>query len=513
MAHAVAIPARISPDYRGLPFWMNRTLEELQKFRSDPNTDVVHDLRVALRRSRSIADAMKEVDPHPDWNEMRQAARKMFRSLGELRDVQVMADWLNKLCPEDDALKNHLLETLAHAERLANLKAQHRAERFDDRHWKKLMHSLGARMRRVHADGDAAHCLALERLEEAKELHRRAMRTENEKPWHALRVGIKHFRYTTESLLPAAHAEWAESLKRVQEVLGNIHDLDVFSLRLRRAMAQHVGETNADWDSRIAAEREKNVETYRQLALGTASVWSEWFSGFPRDGWERYANARIRATRNAMDPKPGRSTLLSRFSLRIWSQLRIQKVAVVFSDKTGRRILETAARLSGVRQQNGNPDRKANGKKAREKFARTFLLRSPVPPRWTFAEWERAAWAIRFQRGPEPGQRNKRFAKLSDEQQAPICLLAGILRMACAAQKSGVARSSSLRIETLPQGLLLHIAGVEDSPKNAARFAAAKRMLERSLGKTILIQVESEISAIPNNQTNYTPPFPISIVR
>jgi len=49
---------------------------------------------------------MKEVDPHPDWNEMRQAARKMFRSLGELRDVQVMADWLNKLCPENDALKN-----------------------------------------------------------------------------------------------------------------------------------------------------------------------------------------------------------------------------------------------------------------------------------------------------------------------------------------------------------------------------------------------------------------------
>jgi len=31
---------------------MSRTLEELQTLRSDPNTDVVHDLRVALRRSR-----------------------------------------------------------------------------------------------------------------------------------------------------------------------------------------------------------------------------------------------------------------------------------------------------------------------------------------------------------------------------------------------------------------------------------------------------------------------------
>jgi len=33
---------------------------------------------------------------------------------------------------------------------------------------KKLSRSLSARMRRVPADGDAAYCLALERLEEAK---------------------------------------------------------------------------------------------------------------------------------------------------------------------------------------------------------------------------------------------------------------------------------------------------------------------------------------------------------
>ena len=100
---------------------MNRTLEQLREFRSGPNSDVVHDLRVALRRSRSIADAMQEVDPHPDWNEMRIAARKLFQSLGELRDVQIMADWLNRLCPEQDALKDYLLQTLAAAEKLANL--------------------------------------------------------------------------------------------------------------------------------------------------------------------------------------------------------------------------------------------------------------------------------------------------------------------------------------------------------------------------------------------------------
>src|SRR2546422_10483745 len=48
--------------------------------------------------------------------------------------------------------------------------------------------------------------------------------------------------------------------------------------------------------------------------------------------------------------------------------------------------------------------------------------------------------------------------------------------------------SSSLRIDDLPQGLLLHAGGAEDSPKNAARFTEAKRLMERSLGKTILVQ-------------------------
>src|SRR5438045_5619483 len=283
MAHAVSFPSGAPSEHRNLAFWMQRTLKELANVRSEPTNDAIHDLRVALRRCRSIAAAMEEVDPHPDWKEMRSCARKLFRALGELRDVHVTAEWLDRLHPEEDALKRQMLLALKDGEHLARAKAQRRVAGFDQSRWKKLTRSLRSRVRRVPADGEAACCLALERFEEARELHRRALRTENAKPWHALRIGAKHFRYTVESLLPAAHEQWRDSLKRLQEILGNIHDLDVLAGRLKRMRGQQLEENLQDWQARIENARQENLRTYRQITLGTTSVWNTWLSGFPRD--------------------------------------------------------------------------------------------------------------------------------------------------------------------------------------------------------------------------------------
>src|SRR4029077_14544553 len=101
---------------------------------------------------------------------MRKGARKLFRALGELRDAHVMTDWVNQLQPESDSLKTKMLEALASMEKAAQEKASRQAERFDAKAWKALSRSLTSRVRRVPLDGDAARCLALERLEESREL-------------------------------------------------------------------------------------------------------------------------------------------------------------------------------------------------------------------------------------------------------------------------------------------------------------------------------------------------------
>ena len=64
---------------------------------ASPDVDAVHDLRVAIRRCRSVAGVMEEVDPDPSWVEMRKLGRKLFRQLGELRDTQVLEEWTKNL--------------------------------------------------------------------------------------------------------------------------------------------------------------------------------------------------------------------------------------------------------------------------------------------------------------------------------------------------------------------------------------------------------------------------------
>ncbi len=91
-----------NPEKVGLPYWMNRVLEEHSKLGGELPAEPVHDLRVALRRCILIADVMKDLDPGGDWKAMRKAGRRIFHRLGALRDTQVLAEWIEKLGPPDD---------------------------------------------------------------------------------------------------------------------------------------------------------------------------------------------------------------------------------------------------------------------------------------------------------------------------------------------------------------------------------------------------------------------------
>ena len=81
----------------GLRAWMERVLVECDRASTGFDIDAVHDLRVALRRCRSLADGLIAIDPDSSWKEMKKAGKKLFQAPGELRDMQVMAEWIEKL--------------------------------------------------------------------------------------------------------------------------------------------------------------------------------------------------------------------------------------------------------------------------------------------------------------------------------------------------------------------------------------------------------------------------------
>jgi CHAD domain-containing protein len=481
MASVTPFPSGAQPEHRGLTYWMERVLKELESVRKAPDPDAVHDLRVAIRRCRSVAAVMEEVDPNPAWGELRKVARKLFRELGELRDTQVLDEWVKKLGAEGDPLRVQLQESFETHEKELREEALRVAGKFDEKAWKRLERTLRKRARLVPAGSLAAECLALERFEEAKELHARALRTEKPKPWHELRIGLKRFRYTVEGLLPEHYAAWSENLKRMQDLLGEVHDLDVLELVVKEKGSAGPEESLKTWEEMIARERHARMETYRQRTLGKTSLWNDWRHGLPQgERLEAAALARLQATALAVDTNRRRTAQVSRLALALFDALSRAHAAPVFAERDLRRVLQAAVRLHGV---GATLDAKRP-----QKAARKFLLGLPIPPGWTIEEWELLAWAVRFHCGEEPKPKNRAFAKLSEEQQKNVRALAGVLRLAGALRKCSVASGGGIRTEKSADAMIVRVPNFNDTEENAARLAAGKHLLETYLEKPLLLK-------------------------
>ena len=482
MASTNTVPGS-DKEHRGLSYWMERVLKELEKVRTAPDPDAVHDLRVALRRCRAVAAVIEEVDPDPAWREMRRLGRKLFRQLGELRDTQVLEDWVKTLSQEADPIRQRLLGNLGVRENQLRAAAVRVANKFDQKAWKKLERTLRGRARLVPADRQAAEYLALERLEAAKELHAQAQRTEKPKAWHELRIGVKRFRYTVENLLPARYEIWGAELKRLQDLLGDVHDLDVLAATLNDdGGVPESTELRAAWVERIASERHHRIETYRQLTLGKTSLWQTWRQGLAQGGHlQAAAMARLRATAKAMEGNASRTAQVSKVALKLFEGLRHVEASPVFETKTSRKLMRAAARLHAIGA--------ALNRKSPQKAARDYLRGMGVPLSWTAGEWEVLTNIVRHHRGALPDANHKAFTKLTDEQQKTVSALAGVLRLARALRKCGVTLATGIRVEKSVDALIVQLPGLEESEEAAARLAAGKYLLESSLGKPLILKV------------------------
>jgi CHAD domain-containing protein len=485
----VATLAGPQPERRGLTYWMDRVLKELDHVRKEPATDAVHDLRVAIRRCRSVAAVFQEVDPDPAWEQIRRVPKKLFRKLGDLRDAQVMEEWVKKLAPGDDPVHAELRTSFQTNETDLRQRALRAAEKFDVKTWKRLERKLHERAQLIRAGSLAAQCLAVERFEEANQLHTQAQRTDKSKPWHQLRIGLKRLRYTVENLLPEQYELWSDNLKRLQDLLGDIHDLDVLAATIKKITSAGAVGVYTLWEETIRRERSQRVDTYRQLTLGTTSIWNDWRQGLPQGNrLALAAMARLRVTARATDTHPRRSAQISRISMAVFDALRSAHAAPAFGERRVRRILRAAARLqrAGEAVQTGSP----------QKASRRFLRQLPMPPTWTFEEWELLGWTVRYHRGAEPNTDRGAFAKLSEAEQKNIRALAGVLRLARGLRRCGIDSCDGMRAEKSVDAVVLHVPGLTDTVETAARLAAAKHFLETHLGKALILKPTPKLEKV-----------------
>jgi HD superfamily phosphodiesterase len=292
--------------------------------------------------------------------------------------------------------------------------------------------------------------LALERWTAAHDLHTRAMRNRSQVAFHTLRIGIKRFRYIVENFLPDEHKAWSNDLKHMQDLLGEVHDLDVL---WATALSCHVfpDETSRqEWHARIAEERIKRIEGYRQRMVGPDSLWNLWRAGLPQGKQiEEIATRRMKLWAKVLDPDFAHSERVARFALELYDSLdrvgllrstnnTLNKTAKNGDAADARACLYLAALLHDVG--------KAKGNKAHHKQSLELIKSHGTPLGWKAQNMARVAIVARFHCGALPRRGHKALRDLLPDEQRITIQLAAILRLANALDAAHDGQIRRLRI-------------------------------------------------------------------
>ncbi len=515
----------------GLRAWMERVLVECDRAAAGFDVDAVHDLRVALRRCRSLADGLMALDPDSSWKDMKKAGKKVFQALGELRDMQVMEEWIEKLSAssgdaasrvstgdlsredQGDRVAMKLLEYVHRRESECKQEARKDLDQFDRKQWRQWSRTLPQRSSRVRPGSAVYLHLALEKWTDAYELHKHALQSRSQVGWHQLRIGIKRFRYTVENFLPCQHELWGDDLKDLQDALGEVHDLDVlWALAVRPDVSAFPDvESRTRWREKLNVERAKRIARYREKMVGKQSLWRVWRAELPAGPQLRAAAmSRLRVWAGYLDPDFAHSQRVAQLALFLYDGLRNAGVlkgggsAGSNSNSHGdlkydlRAVLQAAAFMHDV----GKVKSAANHQKKSYR-----MIRELTPPLgWNAQELELAAVVARYHRGALPRPRGKTLQSIELPDRPLVMELAGVLRLADALdigcgdgrkngkkiekikKKNKSDRAPRIEVSAQDHFVEVRVAGYSALERSAEDVAAARHLLETVLRRPLLVR-------------------------
>jgi CHAD domain-containing protein/HD superfamily phosphodiesterase len=509
----------------GLRYWIWRVVEECLHISSDFAPDPVHDLRVSLRRCRSLADGWMALDPDPDWKAMKKAGKCLFQRLGALRDIQVMMEWIERFeqtsaaraplrraqgklalpllsgqpggepgpapaLPQDgspDPALQSLLKILAAREQEQKLEAQAALEQFDRKQWRHWAKSLPARSARIRPGSPLFRHLALERWTAARELHNRAMRNRSQVAFHRLRIGIKRLRYIVENFLPAEHKAWSNDLKEIQDLLGEVHDLDVFWSTAVSCRVFPDADSRRRWQKRILAERTQRIERYRRKMTGADSLWPVWRAALPQGREiQALATRRMKLWAKGLDPDFPHSERVASLALQLYDGLLAAGWEPAADRISARSSLLAAALLHDVG--------KSKGAKGHHKASYNMIRAHGNPLGWSPADLQRAALVARFHSGALPTRKHRTLRDLLPGEQKATIQLAAVLRLANALDAAHNGHIRRVQIENVcikPKGseaLMIAAEGYNPNHSTARTIAAERHLLETVLHRPVLLK-------------------------
>lgn len=476
----MSIPPRHSKSGKsGFRHWMRQVIRQCSSDDDRFDINSVHDLRVALRHCVSIGDGLSEFDPNPGWKRLKHSAKRLLKRMGELRDVQVLLDWLKRLDLETAEPGSTLERHLEQEETRCKAEATDAVASFDRKDWRSLARRLSRHAESVEPGSLPAQYVVLRGWEKAFRRHCFALRSRSRMSFHRLRIAIKDFRYSLEFFMPVFYSSCAADLKCLQDALGECHDLDVLWGKIS-GLSGVSTTAKSGLRTKIETGRRLRITKYLAKAKGKRSLWVAWRAALPHDqNLEECAVAALALWASFRSCDFIRDRRAARLALELYDALASRGFADGFSSERTRYVLEAAAVLQGVGR--------SPGKKEHHKRTYRIIRRLPIPIGWKPKDLRLTALIARYAGKALPQEKRKEFRAVSKAERHATFFLSGILRIAnCFAQISE-ARVRKSSVDVTNEGIVIRAYGIAADGDVFSELSETKHLLEIACRRSIVI--------------------------
>ncbi|MDZ7267423.1 MAG: CHAD domain-containing protein [candidate division KSB1 bacterium] len=267
--------------------------------RRGEDIEALHDMRVWSRRLREALEIFSFCFPERQYERLYNRVRQVTRTLGAARNADVavayfteqldhatellerfaLEDLLRRLVKQQKRERGRMQQRLSKKVKVAELPAAFESV------FQKLAHVSSARRRGPRTAGRLARTLLGQRLQEVFKVRAALAGEDHVEGLHNLRIAVKKLRYALEVLGFAAGEAAAGSLgffKKLQTVLGDLHDRDVFLALVQERSASLQQQPFSSLllqgyekvFARLAGERHRFYAKYFEL-FGRATL-AEW---------------------------------------------------------------------------------------------------------------------------------------------------------------------------------------------------------------------------------------------
>lgn len=262
---------------RSLRKQVKQLVEHLHGIRLNEDIESIHRARVASRRLRAALGMFCDCWKRKQVKRWKKPIRELARTLGEARDHDVLIEFLaSRLAGVSDrALEPGIAGILNHIQRQRRwiqprvLKALDRFETCG------VLKAMQACVHSILDEAGDAGFVASEYVhsQAGKSVHKRLRKLldeaagladpEQHARHHAMRIAAKRLRYTLELVKPVYFGNLAggdlanrtDAVKRLQTLLGEIHDCDVWVEKFAEFAHEETGEIQLDFGSSQPFER------------------------------------------------------------------------------------------------------------------------------------------------------------------------------------------------------------------------------------------------------------------